>query len=149
MHKGKITLCGRIMAGSQAVIAHDATGPAVFVAYDPPDIHLSQSIGASCQQVAEATGSVVFVIDRAAKAVGLAQAFQDKDLGLLCLLDDNEQQGLGSLEATLVASLEDGTRVYDGPWKECRPEDPRPFVIVEPTADQILGSWGTPKVEEA
>jgi hypothetical protein len=32
MHKGKITMLGRIMAGSQAVIAHDEAGPAVFVA---------------------------------------------------------------------------------------------------------------------
>src|SRR6266704_2187609 len=29
MHKGKITMLGRIMAGSQAVIAHDDAGPAV------------------------------------------------------------------------------------------------------------------------
>jgi len=33
MPKGKITMLGRIMAGSQAVIAHDAAGQAVFVAY--------------------------------------------------------------------------------------------------------------------
>lgn len=149
MHKGKITMCGRIMAGSQAVIAHDETGQAVFVAYYPPDIHLSQIIVAYCKKAAEATGSVVFVIDRAANAVALAQAFQDKDLGLLCRLDDNEHQGLGSFEATLVATLEDGTRVYDGPWKACRKEDPRHCVIVEPTADKILVYWGTPKVEEA
>jgi hypothetical protein len=32
MPKGKITMLGRIMAGSQAVIAHDEAGPAVFVA---------------------------------------------------------------------------------------------------------------------
>jgi len=31
MHKGKITMLGRIMAGSQAVIAHDEAGQAVFV----------------------------------------------------------------------------------------------------------------------
>ena len=41
MHKGKITMRGRIMAGSQAVISHDETGQAVFVAYYPPDLHLS------------------------------------------------------------------------------------------------------------
>ena len=44
MHKGKITMRGRIMAGSQAVIAHEETGQAVFVAYYPPDLHLSQVI---------------------------------------------------------------------------------------------------------
>ena len=33
MHKGKITMRGRIMAGSQAVISHDERGQAVYVAY--------------------------------------------------------------------------------------------------------------------
>jgi hypothetical protein len=37
MHKGKITMRGRIMAGSQAVIAHNETGQAVLVEYHPPD----------------------------------------------------------------------------------------------------------------
>src|SRR5436309_12097966 len=49
MHKGKITRLGRIMAGSQAVIAHDEAGQAVVVAYSPPDIHVSQVIVAYCQ----------------------------------------------------------------------------------------------------
>ena len=149
MHKGHITMRGRIMAGSQAVIAHDATGEAVFVAYYPPDIHMSQIIVAYCQKVAETTGSVVFVIDRAANAVALAQAFHDTDLGLLCMLDDNEHTGLGSFEATLVDTLEDGTSVYGGPWKEGRKADPRHFVIVEPPAGKTLVYWGTPKVKEA
>ncbi len=93
MHKGKITMSGRIMAGSQAVIAHDDTGQAVFVAYYPPVIHVSQVIGAYCQQVA------------------LAQAFDEKELGLLCMLDDNEHAGLASFEAAVVDTLKDGTRV--------------------------------------
>ena len=29
MHKGQITMRGRLMAGSQAVISHDETGQAV------------------------------------------------------------------------------------------------------------------------
>ncbi len=149
MHKGKITMLGRIMAGSQGVIAHDDTGQAVFVAYYPPDIHVSQVIVTYCQQGAEATGSALFVIDRAVNAVALAQAFDEKDLGLLCMLDDNEHQGLGSFETTLVDTLDDGTRVYSGPWKECRKDDPRHFVIVEPAADKTLVYWGTPQVEEA
>src|SRR6266516_7331628 len=40
MHKGKITMLGRIMAGSQAVIAHDDTGQGLFVEYHPPDRHV-------------------------------------------------------------------------------------------------------------
>src|SRR5215471_10817713 len=44
MHKGKITMLGRIMAGSQAVIAHNEAGHALRVEYHPPDIHLSKII---------------------------------------------------------------------------------------------------------
>ncbi len=149
MHKGKITMLGRIMAGSQAVIAHDEAGQAVFVAYYPPDIHLSQIILIYCQKVAEVTGSTVFVIDRAVNSVALAHAFDDDGLGLLCMLDDNEHAGLGSFEATEVATLDDGTKVYSGPWKEDRQEDPRHFVIVEPPEDKTLVYWGTPQVEAA
>ena len=73
MHKGKITMLGRIMAGSQGVIAHDDTGQAVFVAYYPPDIHVSHVIVAYCQHVAEATGSTLdqgcFVVGSVEEAV--------------------------------------------------------------------------------
>jgi hypothetical protein len=111
MHKGKITMLGRIMAGSQAVITHDEAGQAVFVVYYPPAMPLSRIIVAYCQQVAEATGSAWFVIDRAVHAVALARAFNDQGLGLLCRLDDNEPAGLESFAATVVATLEEGTRV--------------------------------------
>jgi hypothetical protein len=111
MHKGQITMLGRIMAGSQAVIAHDDTGHAVFVASYPPDIPMSQTIGAYCQQVAEVTGRVGFVIDRAVNAVALAEAFNAHGLGLLCMLDDNEHEGLESFEATEVDTRAEGTRV--------------------------------------
>ena len=147
MHKGQSTMLGRIMAGSQAVIAHDEAGQALFVAYYPPDVHVSQVIVAYCAQVAEATGTALFVIDRAVNAVAMARAFDDKDLGLLCMLDDNEHRGLESFEATQVDTLEDGTRVYSGPWKAPQPDDPRHFVIVEPVEGKTLVYWATPKVE--
>jgi hypothetical protein len=111
MHKGKITMRGRIMAGSHAVIAHNEAGYAVFVAYHPPDIHLSRLIVAYCHKVVEATGSTVFVIDRAVNSLAVAVAFTQQDWGLLCMLDDNEHAGLGSFEATEVATLDDGTKV--------------------------------------
>jgi hypothetical protein len=111
MHKGTITMLGRIMAGSQAVIAHDDAGQALFVAYDPPDIHVSQILVAYCQRVALATGHSLCVIDRAVNAVALAEAFDAQGVGWLCLLDDNEPAGVESCEATEVATLEDGTRV--------------------------------------
>ena len=111
MHKGKITMLGRIMAGSQAIIAHDEAGQARFVAYYPPDIHLSQVIVEYCQQVALATESTLFVIDRAVNAVAIACAFDARGWGLLCMLDDNEYEGLDSFEATEVGTRADGTKV--------------------------------------
>ena len=149
MHKGKIIMRGRIMAGSQAVIAHDEAGQALFVAYYPPDVHVSQVIVAYCAKVAEATGTALFGIDRAVNAVAMARAFDNKDLGLLCMLDDNEHEGLASFAATPVGTLADGTKGYSGPWQVPRPEDPRHFVIVEPAEGKTLGYWGTPKVKEA
>ncbi len=148
MHKGKITMLGRIMAGSQAVIAHNEVGHALFVTYYPPDMHLSQVIVDYCSQVAVATGIALFVIDRAVNAVALARAFDHQALGLLCMLDDNEHHGLESFAATLVDTRADGTKVYSGQWHVPRPEDPRHFVIVEPVAGKTLVYWGTPKVTD-
>ena len=111
MHKGKITMLGRIMAGSQAVIAHNEAGQALLVVYYPPDMPVSQIIVAYCQQVATATGIALFVIDRAVNAVALARAFDEQGLGLLCMLDDNEPQGVESFAATQVDTLADGTPV--------------------------------------
>ena len=149
MHKGKITMLGRIMAGSQAVIAHDDTGQALCVAYYPPDMPLSQVIVAYCHKVGTATGSALFVIDRAVNAVALARAFDAQGLGLLCMLDDNEHHGLESFEATQVDTREDGTRVYSGPWKVPRADDPRHFVIAEPAEGKPLVYWGTSQVVAA
>ena len=148
MHKGKITMRGRIMAGSHAVIAHDGTGQAVWVEYHPPDIPLSQVMVAYCQKGALATGSTLFVIDRALNSLAMACAFAQQGLGLLCRLDDNEHDGLSSFAATAVATLADGTRVYSGPGPEARPADPRDFVIVEPAAGKTLVYWGTPQVKD-
>src|SRR5499427_1249417 len=134
MHKGQITMLGRIMAGSQAVIAHNAAGQALFVAYYPPDIHLSQVIVEYCQKVARATGSALFVIDRAVNAVAIACAFDARGWGLLCMLDDNEHEGLDSFKATEVGMFADGTKVYSGTWHVPRPDDPRHFVIVASAA---------------
>ena len=147
MHQGKITRRGRIMAGSQAVISHDETGQAVYVAYYPPDLHLSQLILAYCERVALATGSDLFVIDRAVNSKAMAQAFDEAGLGLLCMLDDNEHHGLESFEATHVTTLDDGTQLYEGPWKVARKDDDRHFVIVAPPQSKTLVYWGRAKVK--
>jgi len=148
MHKGTITMLGRIMAGLQAVMAHDAAGPAVFVASHPPDIHVSRIMVAYCQQVAEATGSTRCVIDRAVNAGALAGAFDAQGLGVLCMLDDNEHAGVESFEATVMDTLEDGTKVESGPWKARRPDDPRHCVIVAPAEGKTLVYWGIPPVQK-
>ena len=111
MPKGKSTMWGRMMAGSQAVIAHNEVGHALFVQDYPPDMHVSHRIVSYCQQVAMATGTSLLVIDRAVKAVAMAWAFATYGLGLLSMLDDNEPQGLESFTATEVAPLDDGTQV--------------------------------------
>jgi hypothetical protein len=148
MHKGKITMLGRIMAGSQALIAHNESGQALWVAYYPPDLHLSQIIVAYCQQIVLVTGSDLFVIDRAVNSVATACAFAQQGWGLLCMLDDNEHQGLSSFAATPVGRLEDGSRVYSGPWRVPRPDDPRRFVIVAPQEGKTLVYWGTPRLRD-
>ena len=147
MHKGKITMRGRIMAGSQAVISHNEAGQAVYVAYYPPDLHLSQLVLTYCQQVALATGSDLFVIDRAVNSKAIAQGFDEAGLGLLCMLDDNEHHGFESFEATHVTTLDDGTQLYEGPWKVTRPDDDRHFVMVEPPEGKTLVYWGNAKVK--
>jgi len=149
MHKGKMTMLGRIMAGSQAVIAHCAAGQALFGTYYPPDRHLSQVIVEYCQKVGAVTGSSLCVIDRAVNSVAMARAFAHQGWGLLCMRDDNEHAGLDSFAALLVDTLEDGTKVYSGQWKAPRPDDPRPFVRVEPAAGKTLVYWGTPTVTDA
>ena len=131
MPKGKITMRGRIMAGSQAVIAHNEAGQALFVEYHPPDRHLSQILVEYCKQVVEAPGISLFVIDRAVNSVAMACAFAQQGWGLLCMLDDNEHAGLSSFDATLVGT----------------PEDPRHVVLVEPAEGKTFVYWGTPKVE--
>jgi len=104
-------MLGRIMAGSQAVMAHDATGQAVLVAYSPPDMPIAQVLVPYGQKGAMATGRALLVIDRAVTAVALAGAFDDQGVGWRWMLDDNEHDGLESFEATEVDIREDGTRV--------------------------------------
>lgn len=111
MHKGKSTMRGRLMAGSQAVMGHNEAGYAVLVADHPPDIQRSRIIVASGHKVGEATGSTVFVIDRAVHALAVAVAFPTQEWGLLCLLADNAHHGLESFEATPEGSLDDGSQV--------------------------------------
>ncbi len=147
LHKGKITMLGRIMAGSQAVMTHNESGHALFLTYSPPDVSLSQVIVEYCRQVAEASGSVGFVIDRAVNSVAVARDFEAQGLGLLCMLNDNEHQGLESFEATQIGETDEGIPLYSGPWKVTREADPRQCVITQSEAGKTLVYWGTPRVK--
>src|SRR5207245_9555008 len=148
LQNGQSTMRGRIMAGSQAVIAHNEAGYAVFVAYHPPDIHLSRLIVASCQKVVEATGSTVCVIDRAVNSLAMAVAFAKQDWGLLCMLDDHEHHGLESFAATPEGTLDDGSQVESGSWQASKDDDdPRLFVIVVPKEGKTFVDWGTPQLK--
>jgi hypothetical protein len=149
MHKGKITMLGRIMAGSKAVIAHNEEGQALFVEYYPPDIHLSYMIEDYCQKFYAATGIDIFVIDREINSVAMACAFERRGWGLLSMLDSNEYNGLSSFEATEIGKLDDGSRVYSGKWEKPHEDDPRHFVLVEKPEGQVLAYWGTPRVEKS
>jgi hypothetical protein len=147
MHKGKITMLGRIMAGSQAIVTHNQKGQAVHIAYQPPDIRMPGFILASCQHLAATTGIDVFVIDREVNSLALAREFHEAGLGLLTLLDRNQYDGLASWDTTDIGTLEDGSPVYEGRWASPRSDDPRLFVLVE-TDERVLAYWGTPKVKE-
>jgi hypothetical protein len=149
MPQGTSTMLGRLMAGSHAVMAHEEAGQAVWVASHPPALHGSRVLLAYGQQVALATGRPLFVSDRAVHARALAGAFAAQGVGWLGMLDDHEQAGLESLEATVVDTLEEGTTVSRGPWQARRPADPRHVVIVAPTEGKTLVSWGTPQGQEA
>ena len=149
MHKGKITMLGRIMAGSQAVITHSEEGQALWAEYYPPDLPLSQVIVAYCGQVSTATGIKLFVIDRAVNSVAMACAFTCQGWGLLSMLDENEHKGLSSFDTTVLGSDEEGNTVYKGTWKEPREADPRCFVLVESVESQVWVYWGTPHLEES
>jgi len=148
MHKGKITMLGRIMTGSQAVIAHNEEGQALWSEYYPPDLPLSGVIVEYCQQVSMATGIELFVIDRAVNSVAMAGAFTHEGWGLLSMLNENEHKGLSSFDTTRLGTDEEGSPVYRGTWKEPRPEDPRCFVLVE-SIERILVYWGTPRLEKS
>jgi len=95
MHKGKITMLGRIMAGSQAVIAHDEAGQAVFVRIITPTSMclnhfglLSESGGGHWER------SVCH--HRAVNAVRWHVRFTTTTWACCACSDDNEHAGLGS-----------------------------------------------------
>ena len=147
LHPGQRTGRGRSMAGSHAGLAPAATGQALWVADDPPDLQLSPGLVASGQQGGAATGSARFVIARALPAGARARAVNDQGVGGLCRLDDKAEQGLDRVAATQVAPLEEGTRGERGPGQGARPDAPSRWGLGEPPAGQPWVYGATPQGE--
>jgi len=106
-----ITLDRELFVERGDVIAHAAAAQALFVAYAPPDLPMSQGLVAYGQRGAWATGNSLCGIARAVNAGAMARAVDDQGVGLRCRRDDHEHPGLDSVAATPVATLEEGTRV--------------------------------------
>jgi len=148
MHKGKITMLGRIMAGSQAVVAHTEDGYAIWVEYVTPDTRLPQIILEYCDRIVSLTGIDLFVIDREVNSVGMAAEFTKRGWGLLSMLDRNEYKGLSDWDTELIGQFEGGVEVYQGRFADVKKkDDPRIFALVVQDG-RILPFWGTEKFKE-
>lgn len=150
MHKGKITMLGRIMAGSQAVVAHNEKGSAVYVEYHPPDIRFPVMIVQYCDHIVSNSGIDMFVIDREINSEAIAAQFEGRGWGLLSMLDSNQYKSLADWEYEFAGEIESSGRVYYGQWSDQkrRADDPRHFVILETKENKLLPYWGTSKVKE-
>ena len=149
LHKGKITMLGRVMAGTNAVIAHDEKGESLLAELYSPDFHMNEFILEYCQQIVSHSGIEQFVIDREINSVEMATAFESKRWGLLSMLDNNQYKGLQDWQLEFEGTLIDGNQVYSGQWKDeaKRQKDPRWFVIVE-WGEKLLPYWATTKFKE-
>lgn len=145
MHKGYITMMGRIMPGTNAVIAHNEFGEALWCQCYPPDIHLTQIVEDYCTEIVNATEVSTFIIDREVNSVDIAKLFIEKRWDLICLLDANQYKGLDSFCKRYAGTLDDGTVLYKATWKDYSKDDPRIFVIAKQD-DRILVYWGTPNI---
>ncbi len=148
MHKGKITMLGRIMPGSQAVAAHIDDGRAVFFDYQPPDTRLPKIITDFCGEIAALTGINIFVMDREVNSEAMACAFTERGRGLLSMSDKNEYTDLSDWNTEYIGKPEDGAEIYTGRQseeKKNKADDPRIFVLIV-RDDKALPFWGTEAV---
>ncbi len=146
MHKGKITMLGRIMPGSNAVVAHNDRGEAIYFDYYPPDIRLPGVILEYCKNIVSLSGINLFIIDREVNSIAMAYEFENAGFGLISMLDKNEYKSLSDWDTEILGELEDGSKVHGG-YRNNREGDIRYFVIVE-KSDRLLPYWGTPKAKE-
>ena len=150
MHKGHITMLGRVMGGSQAVVTHDQQGQVIYFEYHVPDLRLTHILVDYCKKLRQAAGIEVFIVDREANSLELARAFDEAGLGLLCMLSSNQYEGLGSFDTELLAYDEEtNISIYRGDWKSKKKKesDSREFVLME-SEQKELAYWGNAKVKE-
>lgn len=147
MHKGLITMNGRIMPGSKAVIGHDVSGNAISLDYYPPDTHLNNIIEEYCASIEAVVGIKRFIIDREVNSVNIANLFVSRGWELICLLNANEYKGLDSFNKRFAGTLEDGTIFYKATWEQYKEDDCRKFVVVQEQERNIV-YWSTPKLAE-
>jgi hypothetical protein len=150
MHKGKITMLGRIMAGSQAVVAHNENGSAIYIEYQPPDIRLPVIITDYCEHIVVNSGIDIFVIDREINSGSVASEFERRGWGLMSMLDRNQYKALSDWDCKFVGEIEGFGRVYSGQWSDQkrRSDDPRHFVVLKTKDQRLLPYWGTSKVKD-
>lgn len=150
MHKGKITMLGRIMAGSQAVVAHNENGSAIYVEYHSPDIRFPVMIVEYCDYIVVNSGIDIFVIDREINSQSIAAEFECRGWGLLSMLDSNQYKELSDWDYEFVGGTDESGSIYQGQWRDekRRIDDPRHFVILETKDGRLLPYWGTSKVKK-
>jgi hypothetical protein len=145
MHKGKMTMLGRIMGGTKMVLAHDEASNTIGLDTYPPDRHLTKIVDEYCAKMAATTGLTDFIIDREVNSVDIARLFVERGWGLICLLDANEYDNFDSFNRHFAGHMEDGSTLYWATWKTARPGDPRQFVLVQET-QRLLAYWATPNL---
>jgi len=143
MHKGKITMLGRIMSGSNALVAHDDKGRAIYIEYHPPDIHMTSVILDYCKHIRDSAGIELCIIDREVNSLEVALEFDRNDLGLMSMLGKTQYKSLSDWKHLYIGVQKDGSKIYSGQWQDekKRQEDPRHFVIVD-TGEKLLPYWG-------
>lgn len=144
MHKGYVTMLGRIMPASKAVFTHDQLGQVIGFEFYPADTHLLHIIEEYCKEIVDLTGVTNFIIDREINSVEVAKLFDSHRWGLICLLDANQYSGLESFSKKFSKQLPDGSVLYKATWDYWR-DDPRYFVVVE-QPDRTLVYWYTKSV---
>ncbi len=144
MHKGKITMLGRIMSGSHLIALHDERGQALYLEYEPPDKALISVIVEYCQRASEMTGIQLFVIDRGVNSLAIALEFERRGWGLLSMLDANQYRGMESFEYSPLAQENGYPPLFLGAWKDPkkRDSDPRHFVLCQ-EEETLFVYWGT------